>query len=190
LLQSEIVKKNYFCMRRGEIISHTGCRDSTGADDACVCINSTAISKKLYDTVSVGGNYSCLTLLDQCNFQPSEQRVACTTCMIQNCNAGIAGVGYTWSTALGCVDTRLNPFITRVIQIGLGVGSGIAILRIIQGAFMRQSGDPGKAQEGNEIIISTIMAIAVLAGVLLIFRIIGVDVLGIFTESQFQKILN
>jgi hypothetical protein len=184
--ESQITSSGRSCIAEGTNTNDTTCLDADGKSDQCVCFDTLAVSKKLFSLAK--GNYSCLTLLKQCADQPSDQRASCTACMAQNC--GASGTGRTWSTALGCIDTRLNPFVTRVIQIGLGVGSGIAILRIIQGAFMRQSGDPGKAQEGNEIIMSTIMAVAVLAGVLLIFRIIGVDVLGIFTEGQFQMILS
>ena len=121
---------------------------------------------------------------------PDNQKTQCLNCVVKNWTSGTSSEdAYRWSSSLGCVDTCMNPFITRLIQIGLGLAGGIAVLRIIQGAFMRQTNDPAKIQEGNEIITSTILALVVLAGALLLLQIIGVNVLGLFTFQEYTTII-
>jgi hypothetical protein len=177
------------CLPNNTTLQGDSCTHVAGHDgDSCVCHNGASLSKYLLDTVGESG----VAIINQCSGGPSNQVDSCVNCLMKSLidNNGNTTPYYQWSAAFGCVDTRLNAFITRLIQIGMGVGSGIAVIRIIQGAFYRQSNDPSKIQEGNEILFSTFLGLGVLIGAVLILRIIGVDVLGIFTAGQFTSIIN
>lgn len=167
-----------------QYLSNESCTRSD-ENDKCVCLNGQGISEYY---LSLAGETGA-EILASCSRLPSNQVDACTKCIIQNWQGSASTSSYNWSASLGCIDTRMNPFITRLIQIGLGIGSGLAVIRIIQGAFMRQTNDPAKIQEGNEIITSTVLGLVVLAAAMVLLQIIGVNVLGLFTYQEYISIV-
>lgn len=84
-------------------------------------------------------------------------------------------------TALGCVDTERNGFITRVFQLGLGTIPLIAVGRIMYAAVLMQSQDPAKIQEGRDMVVSAMVALVVLALAIPILQFVGINILGLFT---------
>jgi len=182
LTETAISSNGYTCIK-GDTSMDPGTCYSKAND--CICKNGASISQEFYDRAGDTG----IELMQRCLSEPSEQTGLCQDCMIRNWEDPAEGGHYSWSSSLGCIDTRMNPFITRVIQIGLGIGSGIAVVRIIQGAFLRQTNDPSKIQEGNEIIVTTIIALITLAGASVLLEILGVNILGIFTRDGFANIL-
>lgn len=188
LTEGEITSNNLTCVENLTQDTANQCiLDPSKANDKCVCFEGLSISESFANNV---GGKAQAEILMSCTRLTTDQQKNCVQCVIKNWTSDATDNAYRWSASLGCVDTRMNPFITRLIQIGLGLGSGIAVVRIIQGAFMRQTNDPAKIQEGNEIIISTILGLVVLASALLILRIIGVDILGIFTFKEYTTIIN
>lgn len=155
-------------------------------DDRCVCFNGYSFSESFSKNVQ---GKAAAEIIISCNKMPEDQVNPCMQCIVKNWTSDQTDNAYRWSASLGCIDTRMNPFITRIIQIGLGLGSGIAVLRIIQGAFMRQTNDPAKIQEGNEIIIATVLGLAVLAGSVVLLQIIGVDILNLFSFQEYTSIV-
>ncbi len=95
----------------------------------------------------------------------------CTSCL-QECDACVY-------SALGCVNTSMNGLVTTIMRIAIGVLGAVGILRLMQAAILRQSGDPKDIQESWDIIMSVIIGAIVLVSSTLILRIIGINVLGI-----------
>ena len=73
----------------------------------------------------------------------------------------------------------MNGLVTTIMRIAIGVLGAVGILRLMQAAILRQSGDPKDIQESWDIIMSVIIGAVVLVSSTLILRIIGINVLGI-----------
>ncbi|HLD03843.1 MAG TPA: hypothetical protein VJC17_03670 [Candidatus Dojkabacteria bacterium] len=88
-------------------------------------------------------------------------------------------------TSLGCIDTSRDGLITRVFQIGIGLFGGFMVFRLISAALLRQTNDPAKIQESNEMITSSIIALIVLVGAAVILNFLGINILGIVRPGTF-----
>ena len=95
----------------------------------------------------------------------------CTSCL-KECEACVY-------SALGCINTSMNGLVTTIMRIAIGVLGAVGILRLMQAAILRQSGDPKDIQESWDIIMSVIIGAVVLVSSTLILRVIGINVLGI-----------
>lgn len=90
-------------------------------------------------------------------------------------------------TAIGCIPVfDLNGpqgFMSFVLGWGVGVAGGIAFLLILFGGFqiMTSSGDPGKLKAGKELVGAAISGLLLLIFSTFILRIVGVDILNIFS---------
>lgn len=85
-------------------------------------------------------------------------------------------------TALGCVESNISQFLSNIIlNWGIGLGGGFALLCIIYAAFMMQSsqGNPEKLKKAQEMITSCIMGLMLIIFLVFILRVIGVDILRI-----------
>ncbi len=82
-------------------------------------------------------------------------------------------------SSLGCVNPSMNGIISTIMRIALGILGTVAIVRIMQAAILRQSGDPKDIQESWDIIMSVIIGAVVLVSATLLLRVIGINVLGI-----------
>lgn len=85
---------------------------------------------------------------------------------------------YVYSS-LGCINTDRDAFITRLFQLGFGLLSGFAIVRIMMAAVNMQSTDPAKHQEGRDMVVSAIVALVTLAVAIPILRYLGINLLSI-----------
>lgn len=91
--------------------------------------------------------------------------------------------GGSINTALGCFYIQTpRVFIIILLRIGAGLGGGIAFMLMVYAGFMimTSSGDPKRLTAGKELLTAAIAGLLFLIGGVYVFRIIGVDLLGIF----------
>lgn len=96
---------------------------------------------------------------------------------IQYCGPENTGI----VTAIGCIETTPNGFVTSLFRIAMGMGGGIAFLMILIGGLQIQTstGDPKRLQQGREIIEGAIIGLLMIIFSIVILRVIGVNILGI-----------
>ncbi len=84
-------------------------------------------------------------------------------------------------TAIGCIRTNPDSFISQTVSIGVGIGSGLAFLSLLFGAFKltRSQGDPEGVGAAKEIITSAVIGLVFIVMSVTIFQIIGIDILGL-----------
>lgn len=147
------------------------------ADANLVCFQNDWLTREDYDAiVNITGSVSCFELQDE------TEKQRCLDCLELNQE----GAQYYVYSSIGCVDTRQNSFVTRLFQIGLGLIGGFAIVRIMWGEVLRQSGKPEKIEEGREMEVAAIIAIALVVLAIPVLRFIGINVLQIFPVSIFN----
>jgi hypothetical protein len=89
------------------------------------------------------------------------------------------------NTALGCISTKAdagpNSFFTKVIQITVGLGGGLALILMLFGVFIitTSAGIPDKLKQGQEIITSAISGLIFIILSVFLLRLIGVDILSL-----------
>lgn len=106
-----------------------------------------------------------------CDFAGSKSG-ECDTCM---------GSGTAAWTALGCIQTDPSLFIGKILQIGIGIGGGIAFLLILFGGFqiLMSAGNPEKLNAGKELITSAVTGLLIIIFSIFILRLIGVSIFSI-----------
>jgi hypothetical protein len=111
-----------------------------------------------------------------CKFITGNQ-TECTSCFDN---------GGAW-TALGCIGAGGNPsdFVASVIQIGVGMGGGIAFLLILFAGIqtMMSAGNPEKLHAARELMGAAISGLLLIVFSVFLLKLIGVDILGIPTLS-------
>jgi hypothetical protein len=88
------------------------------------------------------------------------------------------------NTAIGCIPINdTNAFISFILGWAIGIGGGIAFLLILYAGFMimTASGNPERLKAGQELMTSAIAGVIMLIFSVFILRLIGVNILGIFT---------
>jgi hypothetical protein len=98
---------------------------------------------------------------------------------LENCEGG-KGI----KTAIGCIPIESEQSLaTFFLGWGMGLGGGIALILIVVSTFMimTSAGDPRKLQAGKELLTSAISGLILLVFAAYILRVIGVDLLGIFS---------
>lgn len=88
-------------------------------------------------------------------------------------------------TAFGCVSTDPQGFMGKILQIGIGIGGGIAFLLILFGGFqiLTSAGNPEQLTAGREMVTSAIAGLLLIIFSIFLLRLIGVDILGIYGFS-------
>ncbi|BCX13916.1 MAG: hypothetical protein KatS3mg085_448 [Candidatus Dojkabacteria bacterium] len=84
--------------------------------------------------------------------------------------------GGVW-TAVGCIDPSPVGVLTRLVQLGLGIMGGVALIQIIYAGIMYQSGNEEKIRKAREQLLATLTGLAVLVFSVLIVQILGVNLL-------------
>lgn len=95
------------------------------------------------------------------------------------CAGGTAAI----DTAIGCVPIGdINSFAAFFFKWGLGIAGGIGFLFLIYASFqvMTSQGDPKRLQTGKELLMSAVSGIILLAFSVLVLKVLGVNILGIF----------
>lgn len=84
-------------------------------------------------------------------------------------------------TAFGCIQVTGASFVNTLLNFGIGIAGGIAMLLIIFGGFqiITSAGNPERLNEGKELISSAITGLLMIVFSVFLLRIIGVDILGI-----------
>ena len=128
-----------------------------------------AITKPAYGEVQSGS-----TPKGACGFiKDNDKNDLCHTCFVG---------GGAW-TAFGCVGKGGNPsdFISRFLELGIGIGGGIAFLLILVSGFqtMTSTGNPEKLHAAKELLGGAISGLLLIIFSIFILKIIGVDILGI-----------
>lgn len=117
--------------------------------------------------------------VSQCASLDEVERERCFECFGRN-PAVDTGEPQTFVySSIGCIDTSRDAFITRLFQLGFGMLSGFAVVRLMWAAVKMQSADPAKIQEGRDMATSAIIAIVTLAAAIPILRYLGINLLSI-----------
>lgn len=89
--------------------------------------------------------------------------------------------GKSINTALGCISVTGTGFVTTLLNFGIGIAGGIAMLLIIFGGFqiLTSAGNPERLNEGKELISSAITGLLMIIFSVFLLRIIGINILGI-----------
>ncbi len=84
-------------------------------------------------------------------------------------------------TAIGCINTNPQEFLSWLLPVMIGIASGTAFLIILLGSFQIQisTGNPERIHAGREMISSAVAGLLLIIFSVFILRLIGVDVLGI-----------
>lgn len=103
----------------------------------------------------------------------------CRKCAISG-KGGAEGQGGVW-TAVGCISRNPVGIAKRFIQVGLGMGGGVAIIMTLAGGFILSTsqGDPQKANQAKEIITNSVIGILFIIFSVVILQFIGVKILQI-----------
>lgn len=152
-------------------------RTPNPADPNLFCLqNEWLNAEDLRVALTTGGVGGCSELKDEAEKQ------RCLECFANNTPTE----QYYVYSSIGCVDTRQNQFITRLFQIGLGLIGGLAVIRIMWGEVLRQSGKPEKIEEGREMEVAAFIALAVVVTAIPLLRFIGINLLQILPISFLQ----
>jgi hypothetical protein len=150
-----------------------------------VCFNGKWIPQADYNQLGPFGLLACQEFR---NLFGSDEEAKCRACFDKNDpNGGVANYVYT---SLGCVDTSQRGVTVRVLQIGIGIIGGFAVLKVMFAAFKMQSKDPNKLQEAKEELTSVVLAIILLVGGIVILNIIGFNILQILPFNFFDTLVN
>jgi hypothetical protein len=101
---------------------------------------------------------------------------------------GSGGCGSTeFSTAIGCIPTGgkggdSTKMLGFFMGWAVGIGGGLAFLLIVYSGFllMTSSGNPQRVQAGKELLGAAVGGLLLLIFSVVVLRIIGVDILGLF----------
>ncbi len=98
--------------------------------------------------------------------------------LVEQCNTCFDKEGSIW-TAVGCIKSEPKAIIESVVQIGVGVGGGIALLMTLIGGFLltTSQGDPKRTQEGKDMITSSVIGIIFVLFSVVVLQFVGVTVL-------------
>ncbi len=112
---------------------------------------------------------------------------SCVTSMALPTHAEQCDGGNGINTAIGCIpyggangEQALAAFL---LKWGMGIGGGIATILIVVASFMisTSQGDPRRLQAGKELLTSAISGLVLLVFSAFILRLIGFDILGVFS---------
>lgn len=105
----------------------------------------------------------------------------CRDCMYQDKTdkTGTPSGAFLW-TAIGCIPTKLDNFVSDVIfNKGIGIAGGVAFLYFIYGAFMilTSSGNPERIEEAKQIITSSLAGLFLIIFSVFLLQVVGIDIL-------------
>ncbi|MDQ5950808.1 MAG: hypothetical protein QG639_84, partial [Patescibacteria group bacterium] len=88
--------------------------------------------------------------------------------------------GGVW-TAVGCISRNPVHITERLIQVGLGMGGGVALIMTLAGSFIltTSQGDPQKANTAKEMITNSVIGLLFVIFSVVILQFIGVTILRI-----------
>jgi len=164
----------YTCLGLGSDLSMLAYENGTAIENGAVCVAQKAQLPAIATAIAQApGIISCTDLL-------GGEQERCLQCLQRNFEASNNDEPQSFVySSIGCVDTRRDPFITRLFQLGFGLLSGFAVVRLMMAAIKMQSADVAKHQEGREMATSAIVALVTLAAAIPILRYIGINLLSL-----------
>lgn len=116
------------------------------------------------------------TQVSPCANLPATERIKCEACY----NKGTDPGDYSY-TALGCVPTQPEGFVSWFLKLALGLGGITGLIFLIYGGFivLTSAGNPDNINKGREMIFSTLAGLFLIAFSLIILEVIGGDILKI-----------
>lgn len=114
---------------------------------------------------------------------PREIKLIEDTCQGDNCPLAkpvICGQDKV-QTAIGCISTKPADLITALIKLIIGIGGGIALIRMIIGSIqlITAQGNQDQIKSGKEMFISAIIGLLFIIFAVMILETIGVSILGL-----------
>lgn len=94
---------------------------------------------------------------------------------------GTDGSGGGIWTGLGCISFNPQGFVSNLLNIGVGLGGGFALLLLLYGSFLlaTSSGNPEQVQKGKEVATSAIAGLLFIIFSIYIMNLVGVKILRI-----------
>jgi hypothetical protein len=89
-------------------------------------------------------------------------------------------------TAIGCIPIdAISSFTAKILGFAIGISGGIAFLLIIFAGFqiITSQGDRYKLKSGRDLLTAAISALLLVIFSTFLLRVIGIDILGIITQS-------
>lgn len=85
------------------------------------------------------------------------------------------------NTAIGCIPTDPQGFISKFLGFGVGIGGGIAFLLILFGGLqiLTSAGNPEKMNAGRELVSAAISGLLLIIFSVFLLRLIGYNILGL-----------
>lgn len=120
------------------------------------------------------------TSFNLCNQIPDENlQDQCRVCAVQG-EGGADEQGGVW-TAVGCISRNPVDIVHRLIQVGLGMGGGVALIMTLAGGFIlaTSQGEPQKANQAKEMITNSVIGLLFVIFSVVILQFIGVKILNI-----------
>lgn len=146
------------------------CKFSFTVGDARSCTSTNVCDENDPD---LGGNYGGGTIISQFELcgqiQDSSQKNDCITCSEK------FGV---W-TAVGCIGQDPVHIATTLVNLGLGLGGGIALLMILAAGlqFSISQGDVNKTKQAKELLTGAVTGLLFIIFSVMILQFIGYDLL-------------
>jgi hypothetical protein len=105
-----------------------------------------------------------------------DQKEKCNACF----DRGEGSEGGIW-TAVGCIKRDPKGIVQSVLQIGLGIAGGVALLMILSAAFLfsTSQGDVKRTTEARELMSSAVIGLLFIIFSITILQFIGVTIFHI-----------
>ncbi len=120
------------------------------------------------------------SLCDQIADEQSEEKAACIACTGGSTEAGSSDVEGIW-TAIGCIKKDPQAIIGKFINVGLGIGGGVALITFLAAGFIYSTsqGSPEKVKSAKEMMTASIVGLVFIIFSVTILQFIGWTVLKI-----------
>lgn len=84
-------------------------------------------------------------------------------------------------TAIGCIPTTPEGFVTKFLELAIGIAGGIAFLLILFGSIqmMTNAGNPEKLNAGKELVTAAISGLLLIIFSIYLLRLLGYTILRI-----------
>ncbi len=85
------------------------------------------------------------------------------------------------NTALGCISSNPDQFVTQIVQLAVGIGGALGLILILYGFFIvtTSAGIPDKIKAGQEVITSAIIGLVFITLSVVMMRFLGITVFSL-----------
>lgn len=96
------------------------------------------------------------------------------------CNTCRTSSNGIW-TAVGCIRTDAQSIVSAILEVGLSVAGGVALLMFLAASFMLSTsqGEPKRTSDAKEMVTSAIIGLLFIVFSVIILQFIGADILKI-----------